>query len=257
MMKKIILIPIISTLAFFANVAHAQFLPPPPPDAVGYVEVAFEGSAHAIGGDFFAQATIFDIPEAVDNGIEPDTLYNWCLEIGGIYFPLKDIVIPRDGEIILLPLDGIQTDLPPEKEKMPFGKPFGAAFELGEATPSTMIGLLLAVASEPTGNLGDLIDFYNGATGLNPIGLPPFLGLEADDIDFDLILDEDGLLIAIGSDDADPEAFVEFGFFGQARLSAKPIPGGVVPEPSTYGMIGAGFLIALVAIRRRKFSVRN
>ena len=47
-----------------------------------------------------------------------------------------------------------------------------------------------------------------------------------------------------------------FAFYGEARLSLKG-GGAAVPEPSTYGLIGAGFLVALVFLRRRNTGKRG
>jgi hypothetical protein len=39
-------------------------------------------------------------------------------------------------------------------------------------------------------------------------------------------------------------------------LSGAPFPDGAVPEPSTYGLIGAGALLGLVALRRRTRKIK-
>lgn len=228
-MKKLILIPIISSLAFFANVTHGQFLPPPHPDTVGLLELDFEGGAIAGGGSLQGGLIIFDGFADFDD-INPYAPYAWCFEVG----------IGYEYESTLGDGDGFYYN----------------SWELGQATPDAVLTSLFS-APPPAGppTFADLLALYNGIPGLVDAVWPSPLGLAAEDVLF--FLDPDGLVLLFESDDLDFGIVGTLDFEGSARLSLKSLEGGAVPEPSTYGIIGAGFLIVLVALRKKKMAARS
>jgi len=224
-MKNKLLLPLALLLSFTVSIAEAQLLGPLSPDAVGYVDVVIEGGGSAIGGELAGGATV-SIIDIDHSNIDPYGLYNWCFEIALEY----EVVGPFNE----------------------FPGFYNRAIELGETSPKKILEFIGGVAAASPGSLADAIASFNDVPELIDLFWPSPLGIAAEDVTYELFTSPDGLEIAVASDSVNPEIQGDLFFIGEARLTAKP--GMAIPEPSTYGLIGAGFLVLVVLLRRKSLS---
>lgn len=227
-MKKLSFLPIVLTLTFFGTVTQAQLLSPLHPDTAGFVELGFQGDGEFFDGVLDAGALLGILDVDLEN-VDPNGLYNWGFEIGLEYiYGVNESVD-----------EGI----------------YGNSWELGQATPAGVVeGLFSYLESAEDSTLAELLGLYNSIPGLAAATWPAPLGLAPQDVELEIYADDEFFELYAYSEDVNPELYGGFAFFGEARLSLNPA-GAAVPEPSTYGLIGAGFLAALVFIRRR--AMRN
>ena len=245
MMKKIVLIPLALAGLFFGTSAQAQLLPPSP-DTVGYIEFDFLGGATAIDRDLAGGILLFPVDGDIGD-IEPLNPYTWCFEVSLGY----------EYEYSYFGQDQIEFDaIVPLIEPITGSGSLDEAFELGQATPADVFEYLFTGPPPPSPATGtDIISFYNGIPGFTDVGWPAPLGIGGGDAYFEFIADDFPLIeIYFGSESVDPSLIGELYFEGQARLSVKEINTTAIPEPSTYGMIGAAFLVTLVVFRRRSMA---
>ena len=234
-MKKLFVISSVLVGLFLGTSAQAQ-LGPPEPGTVAFIDVLFEGGAVVAGGEIAGGFAAFPIDGYIDDGIDPYGLYSWCF----------DVLVEYEY--------GYETE---------GGGPSGGdsglleeSFDLGVAAPAEVLEYLFtAPLPSPPVSGEDIVSFYNAIPGVSPVGglADPFgLGIIDDSVFFEVDVDDFPLVFVdfAGLTEADPFLIGEVEFIGIARLSIKET-GGVIPEPSTYGMIGAGFLVALVFFRRR------
>lgn len=229
--------------ASFTNITKAQLLGPLDPDTAGYIEVNLGGSIFVVGGDMTAQIRFLDAENSDLSGLDSDTVYKWCFEVVAEYFQYDQIEIGDEF------VRNLEVSIEPEP---PTSEIYQTKLELIEATPNDLFGFLEGAAASAPGFLGDI-------PGISDFNWPSPFGLAPEDITYALlpfettIPEEDisGIDLIFQSENVDPEIFLTVNFKGEGRLSAKVIPGAAVPEPSTYGLIGAGFLLLLVAIRKK------
>ena len=229
-MKKILLLPTILTLTFLGTVSQAQLLGPLHPDTAGFVELGFQGEGEFFDGELAAGAILGVLYADLDY-IDPYEVYTWCFEIG--------------LEYIYGVNDNIEEGV------------YGNSWQLGQAAPAGVIeGLFSYLGSAEDSTLAELLGLYNSIPGLVDAAWPAPLGLAPEDIELEIYPDDGFFELYAYSDDVNPEPYGGFAFYGEARLSLKG-GGAAVPEPSTYGLIGAGFLVALVFLRRRNTGKRG
>ena len=224
----------ITALAFSGSISHAQFLAPVHEDAVGFLQVDFGGGAtvsvsdteFGVSGGMIAEFMDGDFSE-----IDPYSLYSWCFEVGLQY------------EYLLGQEEGSGT--------------IDEVFELGYVIPADVLGHLFA---DPllvdAVAITDVMALFIGVSGFSPLVWPEPFGIEAEDFYVQIFPDEDWFALGFHTKEFQPEVEGGFNFSGQARLTLKPA-GAAVPEPSTFGIIGAGFLVALVFFRRRSMAKKS